>query len=139
MQIKYGSPALGNNDAEDRDPKGAARMRRKRKGKDQIRRWKTTMFWRTSSIIARNIYNSEQFKRENKEGSPEGTTRSRSQLRAARDEVIQEKILDQLRNNQEDSSKRCYCRSTGRRIVEEATRQWLTIATSEQAKSRQNK
>ena len=70
MQIKYGSTALGNNDAEDRDPKGAARMKRKRKGKYQIRRWKTTMFRRTSSIIARNIHNSEQFKRENKEGFP---------------------------------------------------------------------
>ena len=55
--------------------------------------------WRTSSIIARNIYNSEQFKRETRKDSPEGTTRSRSQLRAARDEVSQEKILDQLREN----------------------------------------
>ena len=42
--------------------------------------------------------NSKQFKRENREGfPPEGTTQFRSQLRAARDGVIQEKIKDQIK------------------------------------------
>ena len=56
------------------------------------------MLWRTSSTIARTTNNnSEQFKkREQGKIPPEGITQSRSQLRAARDEVIQEKTLDQI-------------------------------------------
>ena len=64
---------------------------------------------RNNSIIAEDYtHNSEQIQRKNREGFPERTTRSRSQLRAARDKVSQKKNLDRLRENHEDSSKRCY-------------------------------
>ena len=54
-------------------------------GKDHIKRWKTTMLGVTKSIIAKDYtHDSEQIQRKNREGFPERTTRSRSQLRAAK-------------------------------------------------------
>ena len=54
-------------------------------GKDHIKRWKTTMLGVTKSIIAKDYtHDSEQIQRKNREGFPERTTRSRSQLGAAK-------------------------------------------------------
>ena len=55
MQKKYGSPALGYNNAEDRDPKGAARMKDGRRERS-YQKMEDNDVGRTSSTVAKELY-----------------------------------------------------------------------------------
>jgi hypothetical protein len=78
-------------------------------GKDHIKRWKTTMLGVTKALWPKITHTTaSKFKERTGKGSQKERHDPDHSSEQRRDKVSQKKILDRLRENHEDSSKRCY-------------------------------